>query len=86
MSLIQPVYIVSTPDGIHDYMTVAKSQKAAAEKMGMSLSYLRRQGLHRIAPANQASAQLIVIANSEPDKVWKKKRTYGPETAPWVFA
>lgn len=35
MGLIQPVYIVATPDGVHDFMTVAKSQKAAAAKMGM---------------------------------------------------
>jgi hypothetical protein len=86
MGIIQPVYIVSTPDGVHDFMTVAKSQTQAAEKMGMSLSYCRRQGLHRVIPDNHAAAVLVEIANSAPDKVWKKVRTYGPETKPWVFA
>jgi hypothetical protein len=85
MSLIQPVYIVSTPDGVHDFMTVAKSQKQAAEKMGMSLSYCRRQGLHRITPDNHAKSVLVQIANSAPERVWKQKVDYVTPQC-WVFA
>lgn len=85
MGLIKPVYLVGHPDGVNDFMCVARSQKEAAAKMRMPLATLRRFGLRRLTPDNREAAVMIEIANSDPDRVWKKKvdHTY-PQC--WVFA
>lgn len=80
------MYYAFAPDGQFDYMAVAKNQKEFAAKLGVSVSTLKRHGMSKLTWLSDREGRLIVVAESEPGRLWKKKCDGDGQTHAWVFA